>query len=86
MIVIKDTYVPGDTSDFGREDVVCRWWVVQRRTTSASLFRGWWFIGFTFPQDRLDTGGSGTGTVPGIVQIVLCGIAAPTHFGESLDV
>lgn len=86
VIAIRHTYIPGDASDLGCEDVVCRRWVVQRRTTSASLFWGWWLVGITFPQDGLDAGGPGAGTVAGVVQVVLRGIAAPAHLGEPLDV
>jgi len=79
-------YISGDAGDLGREDVVCRGWVVQGRTTSASLLRGWRLVGVAFPQHGLHAGGRRARTVTGIVQIILRRVAAPAHLGQPLDV
>jgi len=80
------SYISGDAGDLGREDVVCRGWIVQGRTTSASLLGGWRLVGVAFPQDGLHAGGRRARTVAGIVQVVLRGVAAPAHLGQPLDV
>lgn len=88
--MIRDSYclpyISSDAGDLRCEYVVSRGWIVQRRTTSASLLGSWWLICVAFPQNRLDTGGRGARTMSGVVQIILRGITAPADLGEALDV
>lgn len=80
------TYIPGDAGDLRCENVVSRGWIVQRRTTSASLFWGWRLVGVSFPEDRLDAWRCRAGTVTAVAHFVLRGIATPAHLCQTLDV